>query len=321
MSHTEDGLRPEEFAEAAEAAIQDALTRAAEDVPGTLAAAGLLGVCAKEADGGLGLDLDFAVPLAQVSGRLRLRFALSEQMLLARHLAGTTFAIALAQGQTLATIAWQGKRDDGWVGHARHAQDASWLLVRHAQGAVLLDVLNAPQKTETTLDPENPQTWLDVRQCPVLAELGPDATAALFREGAVLMAATAHGAAEAALNAAATHTGTRVQFDRPLSARQAVRHWLSRMKLYHEAGGTAIARSLERNEWGSPRDPLPALMLNLQYATFIIEKAIHLHGGMGFTWEVPLHHALREVRKIDAAWGGGALPQSVGQRFIQTCKG
>ena len=156
MSHTEDGLRPEEFAEAAEAAIQDALTRAAEDVPGTLAAAGLLGVCAKEADGGLGLDLDFAVPLAQVSGRLRLRFALSEQMLLARHLAGTTFAIALAQGQTLATIAWQGQRDDGWVGHARHAQDASWLLVRHAQGAVLLDVLNAPQKTETTLDPENP---------------------------------------------------------------------------------------------------------------------------------------------------------------------
>lgn len=185
----------------------------------------------------------------------------------------------------------------------------------------MLDVLNAPQKTETTLDPKNPQTWLDVRQCPVLAELGPDATAALFREGAVLMAATAHGAAEAALNAAATHTGTRVQFDRPLSARQAVRHWLSRMKLYHEAGGTAIARSLERNEWGSPRDPLPALMLNLQYATFIIEKAIHLHGGMGFTWEVPLHHALREVRKIDAAWGGGALPQSVGQRFIQTCKG
>ena len=50
-------------------------------------------------------------------------------------------------------------------------------------------------------------------------------------------------------------------------------------------------------------------------------KAMHLHGGMGFTWEVPLHHALREVRKIDAAWGGGDLPQSLGRRFIDTCKG
>jgi hypothetical protein len=306
MSYTEDGLRPEEFAEAAEAAIQDALTRAAQDVPGTLAAAGLLGVCAKEADGGLGLALDFAVPLAQAAGRLRLHFAL---------------AAALTQGQTLATIAWQGQRDDGWVGHARRAQDARWLLVGHAQGAVLLDVLNAPQKTETTLDPENPQIWLDVRQCPVVTELDAETTAALWREGALLMGATAHGAADGALTAAATHTATRVQFDRPLSARQAVRHWLSRMKLYHEAGAAAIARALDCDEWGNAREPLPALMLNLQYATFIIEKAIHLHGGMGFTWEVPLHHALREVRKMDSAWGGGALPQSVGLRFIQTCKG
>jgi len=321
MSHFEHGLQPEEFAEAAEAAIQDALTRVPEEVPATLAAAGLLGVCASEADGGLGLELDFAVPLAQAAGRLRLRFALAEQILLARHLGGTAFAATLTQGQTLASIAWQGQREDGWVGHARRAQEAHWLLVRQAQGAVLLDVQSAPQTSEATLDPDNPQTWLDVRDCPVLAQLDAQATQMLWHEGAVLMAATVHGAAEGALSAAATHTATRVQFDRPLSARQAVRHWLARMKLYHEAGGAAIARALARNEWGSAREPWPALMLNLQYATFIIEKAMHLHGGMGFTWEVPLHHALREVRKIDAAWGGSDLPQSIGRRFIDTCKG
>lgn len=321
MSHSENGLQPEEFAEAAEAAIKDALTRAPEEVPATLAAAGLLGVCASEADGGLELDLDFAVPLAQAAGRLRLSFALAEQILLARHLAGTAFAAALTQGQALATIAWQGQHEDGWVGHARHAQEARWLLVRQALGAVLLDVQSAPQTNEATLDPDNPQTWLDVRDCPVLAQLDAQATQTLWHEGAVLMAATVHGAADGALSAAATHTATRVQFDRPLSARQAVRHWLARMKLYHEAGGAAIARALAPNEWGSARAPWPALMLNLQYATFIIEKAMHLHGGMGFTWVVPLHHALREVRKIDAAWGGGDLPQSLGRRFIDTCKG
>jgi hypothetical protein len=321
MSHSEHGLQPEEFTEAAEAAIQDALTRAPEEVPATLAVAGLLGVCASEADSGLGLDLDFAVPLAQAAGRLRLRFALAEQILLARHLNGTAFAAALTQGHALATIAWQGKREDGWVGHARRAQEARWLLVRQAQGAVQLDVQSAPQTSEVTLDPDNPQTWLDVRDCPVLAKLDAQATQTLWHEGAVLMAATVHGAADGALSAAATHTATRVQFDRPLSARQAVRHWLARMKLYHEAGGAAIVRALVRNEWCSTRAPWTALTLNLQYATFIIEKAIHLHGGMGFTWEVPLHHALREVRKVDAAWGGGDLPQSVGRLFIDTCKG
>lgn len=318
MSHQEDGLRPEEFAEAAQAAIEDALTRADADVAPTLAAAGLLGVCAQEEDGGLALDLRFAVPIAQAAGRLRLRFALAEQILLARHLAGTAHAAPLAQGEVLGTIAWQGRHEDGWVGHARQAGAVRWLLVRQGTGAVLLDVSAAPRQPDTALDPDNPQIWLDVRGCPVLAQLDAASTEALWRDGALLMAATVHGAADGALSAAATHTATRVQFGRPLSAKQAVRHWLSRMKLYHEAGGTAIARALERNEWDEARDPRPALALNLQYAIFIVEKAIHLHGGMGFTWEVPLHRALREVRKIDAAWGSGALAQNVGQQFIQT---
>lgn len=321
MSQPDDGLRPEEFAEAAAAAIQDALTRSPNEIVSTLAAAGLLGVCAPEESNGLALDLRFAVPIAQVAGRLQLHFALAEQILLARHLSGTPFAAPLVQGLQQATIAWQGRWEDGWVGHARGVQDARWLLVRQTQGALLLDVMGAPRQTDAVLDPENPQVWVDVRQCPVLAQLDEDATEALWREGAVLMAATAHGAADNALNAAANHTATRVQFDRPLSSRQAVRHWLARMKLYHEAGDAAIARALENNEWGAVRDPYPALAINLQYAIFIIEKAMHLHGGMGFTWEVPLHRGLREVRKIEAAWGSGALAQAVGQRFIAATEG
>lgn len=321
MSQPEDGLRPEEFAEAAAAAIQDALTRSPNEVAPTLAAAGLLGVCAPEEADGLALDLRFAVPIAQAAGRLQLRFALAEQILLARHLSSTAFATPLTHGLQQATIAWQGHTEDGWVGHARRVQDACWLLVRHTQGAVLLDVTDAPRQTDAVLDPENPQIWVDVRQCPVLAQIDPNATEALWRDGAVLMAATAHGAADNALNAAAIHTATRVQFDRPLSSKQAVRHWLARMKLCHEAGGAAIARALEFNEWGAVRDPLPALKLNLQYAIFIIEKAIHLHGGMGFTWDVPLHRGLREVRKIEASWGSGSLAQSVGQRFIAATEG
>jgi alkylation response protein AidB-like acyl-CoA dehydrogenase len=56
----------------------------------------------------------------------------------------------------------------------------------------------------------------------------------------------------------------------------------------------------------------------LASAAFVLEKSIHLHGGMGFTWEVPLHYALREVRKFDAAFGSGALASQVGRDFIQS---
>ena len=318
MSHQEEGLRPEEFAEAAEAAIQDAIKGEASQVAITLAQAGWLGICTSEASNGLGLDLRFAIPLVKAAGRLRLRFALAEQILLAKHLTGTEIASSLAQGLQLATIAWQGSAEDAWIGHARRVQDARWLLVRHPNGAVLLDVQDAPKQTDHHLDPENPQVWVNVSQCPVVTQIDQLTTEALWRDGALLMAATVHGVAEFALNAAAEHTSTRIQFDRPLSSKQAIRHWLSRMKLYHEAGGTAIARALSANEWGAPRDPFPVLSTNLKYATFIVEKSIQLHGGMGFTWDIPLHHALREVRKLDAAWDGSALTQSIGRRFIQT---
>jgi alkylation response protein AidB-like acyl-CoA dehydrogenase len=318
MSHQEDGLRPEEFAEAAEAAIQDAIKGEAGQVSSTLAEAGLLGVCTSEKSNGLGLDLRFAIPLAQAAGRLRLRFALAEQILLARCFAGSEIASSLALGLQLATIAWQGSTEDTWIGHARRVQDARWLLVRHQAGAVLLDVLDAPRQSDRNLDPENPQVWLNVTQCPVVSYLDQNTTEALWRDGALLMAATVHGAAEYALNAAVEHTSTRVQFERPLSSKQAIRHWLSRMKLYHEAAGTSIARALNENEWGATRDPFPVLSTNLKYATFIIEKSIQLHGGMGFTWDIPLHHALREVRKIDAAWDGSALTKDIGRRFMES---
>lgn len=317
MHDQQDGLRPEEFGEAATAAIADALSGPENSMVTVLAQAGLLGVCALESDAGLGLDLPFAVPLAQAAGRLRLPFALAEHILLARHLSGTPMAARLAQGECQGTIAWQGDRQDGWVGHARQVQAADYLLVRDRDESILVDVSAAPQQRVSALDPTHPQVWRDVSHCPVLARLDAPTTSLLWHEGAVLMAATVHGAATGALDAAITHTGTRVQFDRPLSAKQAVRHWLSRMKLYLEVGDAAIRRAMNPDDWGMPRATGPALALNLQYAAFIIEKAIHLHGGMGFTWDVPLHHALREVRKIEAAWGTGSLAQSVGQQFIQ----
>lgn len=315
------GLRPEEFAEAAEAAISDALSQPAEAQAAVLANAGLLGVCADESSGGLGLPLDFAVPVVQAAGRLRLRLALAEQIVLARHLPDGALRSALVEGRQRASVALQGRHGQAWVGHARHAGQAHWLLVRDTEGAVLLDLAQttaqAACQTEATLDPEHPQTWWNLSNAPVLARLDASGTEALWHDLEILLAATAHGAAEGALQAAISHTGTRVQFGAALSTRQAVRHWLARMKLYHEACGAAITRALQRDEWGQPRTGRSALALNLQHGAFIIEKAMHLHGGMGFTWELPLHRALRELRAMDAAVGSGSLARGLGRDFIE----
>ena len=90
------------------------------------------------------------------------------------------------------------------------------------------------------------------------------------------------------------------------------------MRLLQEASSAGIARVLNTDEYGGVRNTQPVLAGALANAAFVLEKSIHLHGGMGFTWAVPLHYSLREVRKFDAAFGSGALASQVGRDFIQS---
>ena len=90
------------------------------------------------------------------------------------------------------------------------------------------------------------------------------------------------------------------------------------MRLLQEASSAGIQRLLRTDEFGGARATSPVLANALASSAFVLEKSIHLHGGMGFTWEVPLHYALREVRKFDAAFGSGALARQVGRDFIQS---
>ncbi|AYD65713.1 acyl-CoA dehydrogenase [Achromobacter sp. B7] len=308
-------LRPEEFAQAADAAITDALSRAdAHEMAAVLAQAGLCGVMADEADGGLGLDLAFALPIAHAAGRLQLPLPLAEQMLLSKALAGTPHAAVLVAGERLAGIAWQGSVQQGSA-RVDHGP-ADWVLVADGDGAALLDVRDAAQEPQAALDPDHPQIWLTLAGAPVLARLDAQAWRALEASAQLLLAEFANGAAEGALQATAGYLATRVQFGRPLSAKQAVRHLLARMRLLQDVSSAAIRRAMHTDEFGAPRDTRPALAGAVANAAFVIEKSIHLHGGMGFTWELPLHPALRAVRKLDAAFSG--VSRAVGGDFIES---
>lgn len=89
------------------------------------------------------------------------------------------------------------------------------------------------------------------------------------------------------------------------------------MKLAQEATAAAIQRVLSPNEFGHVRTVDAVLGSAIQNATWVIEKAIHLQGGMGFTWDVPLHYALREVRKIEAMFGSSELAIGTGREWTE----
>ena len=314
---SDQDLQPEEFAQAAAAAIADAQGRSAREAAQVLASAGLCGVCADEHAGGLALGTAFALPIVAEAGRLRLQWPLLETILVAKALGNSPLAAELAGGTRIATWALQGSLQEGYAGQARHARASDWVLVADGHGgAALLDLASVQIDDDPALDPEHPQCWLGLDDAKVLATLDAATFGALQRERDILVAGFVNGAAEGALTTTAAYMATRVQFGRPLSAKQAVRHLLARMRLLQEAASAGIQRVLDADEDGLPRNARPVLANALSSAAFVLEKSIHLHGGMGFTWELPLHVSLREVRKFDAAYGSGALASRVGHDFI-----
>lgn len=312
---SDDSLSPEEFAEAAGAAILDAQSRP-EATTEVLAEAGLFSVSVEEDAGGMGLGIEFSVPVAQTAGEKQLRFPIVEQMILARAFAGTEQGEALLGGAIVGTVAFTGSLQAGFAGHAAYATTANVMLVADGEGAALIDLASVTVEVEPTLDPEAPAGFVRLEGATVLASLDAAAYAALKLDAQVLFAAFVTGAAQGALDRSCEYLAQRVQFGRPLSAKQAVRHHLSRMKLGTEVASARLRRALLVNEFDQAREIGTALAGAITNAIFVVEKAVHLHGGMGFTEELPLHYSLRDVRRIDAALQTGSVTRALGRAFI-----
>lgn len=309
-----DDLNPEDFAEAAGAAIADAQGQAS--VAAVLAQAGLFSVSVPEEAGGMGLGLDYSVPVARVAGERQLRFPLVEHILLARAFSGTQTGAALLAGETVGTIAWQGSLALGHASHAAFAGQAQVMLVADDDGAALIDLAGVALDLDDALDPEFPQGEALLTDARILARLDSSAWVALQSEARVLMAAYVIGAAQGALDRTATYMATRVQFGRPLSAKQAVRHTLAQMKLVTDVSQAALRRALLADEFGQARSADAAFVGAVANAGYVLEKAIQLHGGIGFTWDLPLHWSLRDVKRIALALRSGAATQTLGAAFI-----
>ena len=91
---------------------------------------------------------------------------------------------------------------------------------------------------------------------------------------------------------------------------------MARMQLLLELLSASIARATHADEYGKDRDTRSVLAGAIAHGTFVLERAIHLHGAMGFTWDVPLHGSLRAIRALDAAFGTMQTIQDLGQSLI-----
>jgi alkylation response protein AidB-like acyl-CoA dehydrogenase len=129
------------------------------------------------------------------------------------------------------------------------------------------------------------------------------------RRALAALALEAVGIASRALAFGVEHAKTREQFGRPIGAYQAVSHKLA--DTYVE---TELARSLAywaawciaEGEAEAELAASAAKAYAAEAAVAACERAIQVHGGMGFTWEHPLHRYYKRALWIESFDGSGA---------------
>ena len=120
------------------------------------------------------------------------------------------------------------------------------------------------------------------------------------------LAAEAVGIAQKALELAIEHAKTREQFGKPIGVYQAVSHPI--VDTYVE---TELARSLAywaawcvaEGDDDAEVAALAAKSYAAEAAVAACERSIQVHGGIGFTWEHPLHRYYKRAQWIEAFGG------------------
>jgi len=139
---------------------------------------------------------------------------------------------------------------------------------------------------------------------------GKELTARALDRARAAMTAEQVGAAEACQEQAIAWAKERMQFSRTIGSFQAVKHRLADGRLYLE-----LARSAAYWAWWAADEndaelveaaPLARSMCCDAFARTAADL-IHLHGGMGFTWEHSAHHYYRRARSQSVLLGDAQL--------------
>lgn len=188
-----------------------------------------------------------------------------------------------------------------------HAADVDALVVLRRDGVFLVagDELPALDPV-ASLDPLTPVAR--VGALPQGSPVGDaDAAARLRDVGTVLCAALQLGLADAALEAARAYALSREQFGAPIGSFQAVQHVLADMYVRTTLARGAVyaaAAALDDPAIGDARRAgAAAKLLAGEAAVDNARAAIQVHGGMGFTWEMPTSYLLKRAWVLEQSFG------------------
>ncbi|MFC4122556.1 acyl-CoA dehydrogenase family protein [Nonomuraea zeae] len=278
---------------------------------------GVAGLLVPEEHGGAGASASEAAVVLEELGRAVAPVPFLTSSVMATHAllpSGDALLGELAEGRRTAALAvsfsaspyrpahgssvrLEGGRLTGSVAGVAGADVADVLLV--PVGGELYAVEGARAEVVPSLDLTRPvaTVTLDGAQA---RPLGPCDVAEVLRFSAGLLASEQLGVAEWCLDTTLAYVRERHQFARPIGSFQAIKHRLADLWL-DVVRARAAARSAAAD--GSAISVAVAQSWNAAVAVHAAEEALQLHGGIGMTWEHPVHLYLKRAKATEIALG------------------
>ena len=134
----------------------------------------------------------------------------------------------------------------------------------------------------------------------------------------VSIAACCVGVAQKFLDLCLVHAKKRYTFGKPLAKRQAIQWSLAEMGTDIEAGRLLYQKAAWMYDQGIPFDKEASMakLFTEEMVTRVSEKALRLHGGVGYTQEYPIERMFRDCRSFHFEEGTAEIQKLVISREL-----
>ncbi|GGQ71689.1 acyl-CoA dehydrogenase family protein [Streptomyces flaveolus] len=224
-----------------------------------------------------------------------------------RRIGALAVGLHTAPGAAFATVRVEDGTLRGELTGIADAAVADVLLVPADDGALYaVDADAASVTPRASLDLTRPVATVTLDGAPGrrLGDAEPAVRRAL-RAGAGLLASEQLGLADWLLTETVRYLKERKQFNRQVGGFQALKHRLARLWL--EVAGLRAAARNAADALATGEDADVAVAVAQAYASqvavHVAEEALQLHGGLGMTWEHPVHLYLKRAKADSIAHG------------------
>jgi alkylation response protein AidB-like acyl-CoA dehydrogenase len=155
-------------------------------------------------------------------------------------------------------------------------------------------------RDDELLDVSRTASRIDVSGAESVQIGGPERAGQLLAVARVLLGADSLGALSMTFERLVGYLKDRIAFSAPIASFQAVQHRLVDLLVFEAKARAVIMKAARALASGDPSDDAVALSVVAHAfvtsnATRAIDECMQLSGGIGFTWEYPLHYELRRV--------------------------